>query len=68
MKKNIMGLILLLILLVAVVPLINAEMAKSLKWVDHKLNPRFAIYDLGTPADEGDDLVLDKKKGRICRA
>ena len=40
-------------------------MAKSLKWVDHKLNPRFAIYDLGTPADEGDDLVLDKEKGLI---
>ena len=65
MKKNIMGLILLLILLVAVAPFINAEMAKSLKWVDHKLNPRFAIYDLGTPADEGDDLVLDKEKGLI---
>jgi hypothetical protein len=37
------------------------EKAKSLKWVDHKPNPRFAIYDPGTPEDEGDDLVLDKQ-------
>ena len=37
------------------------EKIKSLKWVDHKPNPRFAIYDPGTPTQEGDDLVLDKE-------
>jgi hypothetical protein len=37
------------------------EKAKSLTWVGHKPNPRFAIYDPGTPTQEGDDLVLDKK-------
>jgi hypothetical protein len=41
------------------------EKIKSLKWVDHKPNPRFAIYDPGTPTQEGDDLVLDKKTGFI---
>ena len=44
------------------VSLVQAEeTAKSLKWVEHKPNPRFAIYDPGTPTQEGDDLVLDKK-------
>ena len=52
MKNIIVGLILVLIPLVAVVPFINAEMIKSLKWVDHKLNPRFAIYDPNTPTKE----------------
>ena len=32
----------------------------SFTWVDHTPNPRFAIYDPGTPGDELDDLVLDK--------
>jgi hypothetical protein len=41
------------------------ETAKSLKWVEHKPNPRFAIYDPGTPTQEGDDLVLDKKTGLV---
>jgi hypothetical protein len=27
--------------------------------------PRFAVYDPGTPADEADDLVLDKEPGLI---
>jgi hypothetical protein len=35
--------------------------SKSVKWVDHALNTRFAIYDLGTPEDESDDVVLDKE-------
>ena len=65
MKKNILILTLLLISLVAVVPFTNAEMAKSLKWVDHNANPRFAIYDPNTPADKGDDLVWDKETGLI---
>ena len=34
--------------------------AKSVKWVDAD-NPRFAVYDAGTPADESDDVVLDKE-------
>ncbi|MHA2428700.1 MAG: Lcl C-terminal domain-containing protein [Candidatus Hermodarchaeia archaeon] len=37
----------------------------SVKWVDHAPNPRFAIYDPGTPADETDDVVLDKETGLI---
>jgi hypothetical protein len=35
--------------------------AKSVEWVDHAPNPRFAIYDPGTPEDETDDVVLDKE-------
>ena len=34
---------------------------ESVSWVDHSPNPRFAIYDSGTPADETDDVVLDKE-------
>jgi hypothetical protein len=41
------------------------ETAKSLKWVEHKPNPRFAIYDPGTPIEKADDLVLDTKTGLI---
>jgi len=39
--------------------------AISVKWVDHAPNPRFAIYDPGTPADETDDIVLDKETGLV---
>jgi hypothetical protein len=39
--------------------------AKSVKWVDHAPNPRFAIYDPGTPGDETDDVVLDKETGLV---
>ena len=39
--------------------------AKSVIWVDHKPNPRFAIYDAGTPGDETDDVVLDKETGLV---
>jgi hypothetical protein len=39
--------------------------AKSVKWVDHAPNPRFAIYDPSTPADETDDVVLDKETGLV---
>jgi hypothetical protein len=28
-------------------------------------NPRFAVYDPGTPADETYDLVLDKETGLV---
>jgi hypothetical protein len=38
---------------------------KSVKWVDHAPNPRFAIYDAGTPGDETDDVVLDKETGLV---
>lgn len=65
MKKIFVGLILMLIPLVAVVPFTDGEMAKDLTWVDHEPNPRFAIYDSGTPTFEMDDLVLDKEKGLI---
>ena len=37
---------------------------KSVKWVDHAPNPRFAIYDAGTP-DGTDDVVLDKETGLV---
>jgi hypothetical protein len=33
----------------------------SVKWKQHKDNPRFAIYRAGTPEDETDDLVLDRE-------
>ena len=39
--------------------------SKSVDWVDHTSNPRFAIYDHGTPEDNSDDLVLDKETGLI---
>jgi hypothetical protein len=39
--------------------------AKSVVWADHAPNPRFAIYDSGTPTDETDDLVLDKETGLV---
>ncbi len=38
---------------------------KSVEWVDHVPNPRFAIYDPGTPEDNSDDLVLDKETGLV---
>lgn len=39
--------------------------AKSVEWVDHAPNPRFAIYDAGTPGNETDDVVLDKETGLV---
>jgi hypothetical protein len=39
--------------------------SNSVKWVDHAANPRFAIYNAGTPQDESDDLVLDKETGLV---
>ena len=37
----------------------------SVEWEDHADNPRFAIYDPGTPEDETDDVVLDKETGLV---
>lgn len=34
-------------------------------WVDHVPNPRFAIYDPGTPLNDSDDVVLDKETGLV---
>lgn len=39
--------------------------ALSVNWVDHTPNPRFAIYDSGTPGDNTDDIVLDKETGLV---
>ena len=39
--------------------------AKSIDWVEHAPNKRFAIYDAGTPEDEADDIVLDKETGLV---
>jgi hypothetical protein len=39
--------------------------ANSVNWVDHTPNPRFAIYDPGTPGDDTDDVVLDKETGFV---
>jgi hypothetical protein len=33
-------------------------------WIDHKPNPRFAIYSAGTKAPQ-DDVVLDKETGLL---
>lgn len=38
---------------------------KSVPWVKHTLNPRFAVYDAGVPGEASDDLVLDKDTGLI---
>jgi len=38
---------------------------KSITWVDHTPNTRFAVYDPGTPGDETDDAVLDKETGLV---
>ena len=40
--------------------------AKSVKWVDAD-NPRFSVYDAGTPADELDDVVFDKETGLVWK-
>jgi hypothetical protein len=39
--------------------------AFSVNWVDHAPNPRFAICDCGTPANQNDDAVLDKETGLV---
>jgi hypothetical protein len=41
------------------------EKATSLNWIEYKPNPRFAIHDPGTPTEQADDLVLDRKTGLI---
>ncbi len=44
---------------------------KSVKWIDNKPNPRFAVYDpngdsdTNSPGTLSDDLVLDKETGLI---
>jgi hypothetical protein len=40
---------------------------KSVQWVDHAPNPRFAIYDPGTPGTTQDDVVLDKETGLVWK-
>lgn len=37
---------------------------KSVTWVD-AINPRFAVYDPGTPSVTTDDVVLDKETGMV---
>jgi hypothetical protein len=65
-RKIITVLTLVVAFCLVLVSLVQAEeKAKSLTWVDHKPNPRFGIYDPGTPTQEGDDLVLDKKTGLV---
>ena len=65
-RKIITILTLVVAFCLVLVSLVQAEeKAKSLTWVDHKPNPRFGIYDPGTPTQEGDDLVLDKKTGLV---
>jgi len=39
--------------------------ADSVTWADHAPNPRFAIYDNGSPDNDSDDLVLDKETGLV---
>jgi hypothetical protein len=40
--------------------------AKSVKWVTWQSNPRFAVYDNGTPTpNDFDDLVLDRATGLV---
>ena len=65
MKMTIrLAIILALMMVLGFAPISLAqEKVETLKWVDHKPNPRFAIHDSGTPTDEKDDLVLDKEKG-----
>ena len=38
---------------------------RSVIWVDHEPNPRFAIYGSGTSEDITDDIVLDKETGLV---
>jgi len=37
----------------------------SVPWVDHAPNPRFAVYDGGTPGSVEDDIVLDRETGLV---
>ena len=37
----------------------------SVTWKRYRPNPRFQIYDAGTPEDESDDLVLDMETGLV---
>jgi hypothetical protein len=40
------------------------DITKS-KWIDHKPNPRFAIYHPGPSRDKTEDVVLDKETGLV---
>jgi hypothetical protein len=40
------------------------DIAKS-NWIDHKPNPRFAIFHFGPPRDKTKDVVLDKETGLV---
>lgn len=35
------------------------------KWIDHKPNPRYAIFHAGPPRDNKKDVVLDKETGLV---
>ncbi|MGD8523831.1 MAG: DUF1566 domain-containing protein [Desulfobacterales bacterium] len=50
---------------IAIWGITQAGTAKSIAQVDHAPNPRFTIYDPGTPEEAADDLVLDKETGLI---
>lgn len=45
--------------------LFDDKTKKPIVWTDHKPNPRFAIYNFGTPTNSNDDLVLDRETGLI---
>lgn len=44
----------------------DSRAAISVKWQDAD-NPRFAVYDAGTPAVQSDDVVLDKETGLVWK-
>lgn len=50
---------------IAIWEISQAEATKPITRVDHAPNPRFTIYDPGTPEEAADDLVLDKETGLI---
>jgi len=39
--------------------------AQWVQWKRHAPNPRFRIYDAGTPGNEADDVVLDTETGLV---
>lgn len=38
---------------------------ETAEWIPHVHNPRFAIYNVGTPGDDNDDMVLDRETGLV---
>jgi hypothetical protein len=46
-------------------PIFKNGTVQSIRWITHRSNPRFAVYNAGTPHDKKDDLVWDGETGLV---